>query len=226
MKSDRYKNIVLCLQNYLPFEIIEIILSIITIEEAKIINKLTEMFAKMYYDFNKFTSNLECVKFYNFCVTFANEHNLTSTEFDNWFDSGLLIGWIGKNKGQYIYVYESPKAGEKHNCSQIFKILDHCSRSNLGQYSLLNNDHRYKPVGKYILSYQHCSFISSVLDLSQWYHSDRYSVNRYHDATPNFETLQQFSKRELYRYQRLESNFKKSKMQQPLKKQNRSLKNR
>jgi len=161
MKSDRYKNIVLCLQNYLPFEIIEIILSIITIEEAKIINKLTEMFAKMYYDFNKFTSNLECVKFYNFCVTFANEHNLTSTEFDNWFDSGLLIGWIGKNKGQYIYVYESPKAGEKHNCSQIFKILDHCSRSNLGQYSLLNNKHKYKPIIKFILSYQHCSSILS-----------------------------------------------------------------
>ena len=218
MENDRYTTVVLCLQNRLPLEIIDIILYIIKTQEATIIKKLTEMFEKHSYNFITFTSNLDFVRFYDFCVIFANKHNLTYTEFDNWLDCGLNIGCYNDNKTRNVYVFTSVKGGDNIYCTSIYLIFTLCNQGQ-GLYKLNDtyfND--YIPLGKFIENITRSiisNFTSNFTYMCLRYNKTDIALGKY--DIPFFENLQQISKRELYRYQRLESNFKKLKMPQPVK---------
>lgn len=222
MENDRYITIVLCLRNSLPPEIIAIILYIIKTQEAIIIKKLTEMFKKWNYNFITFTSNLDFVRFYDFCVIFANKHNLTYTEFDNWLDCGLNIGWYNHNKNGNLYVFTSLKGGNNIDCTSVLTIFTLCNQGQ-GLYRLDDTDvNKYIPLGKLINSLTKNLFKDETIIYSIWcsiwFKTDN-TLGKY--DIPYFENLQQISKRELYRYQRLESNFKKLKMPQPVKQKRR-----
>ena len=210
MNNLRFKFIVSFFSNVLPEEIGEVIARYTIEQENSIIIRMKAIFADSFHNnFYKLYKDKDYFRFYHKCLDFANECRLTYTEFSEWFDSGLLVGLYRHNS--HILVYSSPDGKEVivNETSFIFNYY------NLEKNYLKNVG--FIPLCKYKYRY----------DEDKYRYKDKY---RYEDEIPEifipYVLIPQISTREVYRYQRLESNFIKSKAPKASKKKNRGSRNK
>lgn len=207
----RFNFIVSCLNTLLPNEISELIAGYTIAEENSIIIKMQAIFADNLY---KLTTDNDYLRFYDKCLQFVNDCGLTYTEFNEWFDSGLLVGFLHNNRYKSNFVVYSLPNGEYIHINEVSFIFNYYD---LETNSLQNVDSSFTPVCKYKYRYEY----------KYRYYLKREIVETFieHVLIPHV-FIPQISTREVYRYQRLESNFRKLNLPKASRKQTSGSRNR
>jgi len=222
MNNLRFKFIVSFFSNVLPEEIGEVIARYTIEQENSIIIRMKAIFADSFHNnFYKLYKDKDYFRFYHKCLDFANECRLTYTEFSEWFDSGLLVGLYHHNS--HILVYSSPD-GKKvivNETSFIFNYynLEKNYLQNVGFIPLCKYEYRCED------KYRYKDYIYEVKYIYEDIKID-YLNSEIPEIFIPYVLIPQISTREVYRYQRLESNFIKSKAPKASKKKNRGSRNK
>lgn len=103
----------------LPSDIVEIIVKFLLINKIKVIIK--ENNYKPYI----LSSDDEYIKFYIYILRFAKEYNMTSNEFDEWFLSGLHIGFTYDSYNRVLWRLPNGKSKIMSEVSCIINCFDY-----------------------------------------------------------------------------------------------------
>jgi hypothetical protein len=129
-----------CLLLSLPSDVVNIIL------EYNIVIEIQETFKRHRNDYLTFPNADAYTLFFANVLKFSLKFNMTQEEFDNWFQSGLNIGFI-RDKYNHLCVYELPN-GEHSWFSEISNIYNYMDLSNYR----IKDDKHFRPVCKFISS--------------------------------------------------------------------------
>ena len=120
-----------CLLLSFPSNVVNIIL------EYNIVIEIQKMLTIDYNRYISFPNASAYTLFFANVLKFSLKFNMTQEEFDNWFQSGLKIGFI-RDKYNHLYIYELPN-GENSWFSEISNIYNYMDFIFLCELFLLNN---------------------------------------------------------------------------------------
>ena len=187
-----------CLLLSFPSNVVNIIL------EYNIVIEIQKMLTIDYNRYISFPNASAYTLFFANVLKFSLKFNMTQEEFDNWFQSGLKIGFIRDN---HLCIYELPN-GEHSRFSEISNIYNYMDLSNYR----IKDDKHYRPVCKFVSSSvnthlepshpDHVALVNTHRQDHQRYH--RRDHQRYHrrEEQMNRQKVQKNTKNKIYKYRR------------------------